>query len=57
MTSVLLIAWQAAHFDFMRTWFINRTTHRVVKSSREREFPHMFVHLKEGIALGTFWAL
>jgi hypothetical protein len=43
MTSVLLITWQAAHFDFMRIWFINRTTHRVVKSSREREFPRIFI--------------
>ena len=46
MTSVLLIAWQAAHFDLhhcMRIWFINRTTHHVVKSSRKREFPRIFI--------------
>ena len=43
MTSVLLIAWQAAHFEFMTIWFINRTTHHVVKSSRKREFPPIFI--------------
>jgi hypothetical protein len=49
-----------AHFDFVRIWFINRTTHHFVKSSRKKEFPRISIESayasthNEGTALGHF---